>query len=273
MYQKYLALALGIFMLGGLLARAQEYLMPDATPQEAKTADQLAWEASVAPKYKTWAPLRYVKEDPKLPRVLLIGDSISVGYTTRVQEALKGKANVWRVPINGGSTLVGLENMEKWLSWRDKWDVIHFNFGLHDISREREGRPDVSGTVKVPVEQYAANLEKLVTELEKTGAKLIWATTTPVPEDAAGRLKGDEVTYNAAAAKVMQAHGVQINDLHGYILPRLDVAQKAPDVHFLDAGSQLLADQVAQQVLKALAPEPDASANDASAKDTNPVAK
>lgn len=259
MLRKCIPLVLAMYLMCGLLARAQEYLLPDATPQEAKTADQLAWEESVAPKYKTWPPLRYVKEDPKLPRVLLIGDSISVGYTTRVQEALKGKANVWRVPINGGSTLVGLDNMEKWLGWRDKWDVIHFNFGLHDITRERDGRPDVSGTVKVSVEQYAGNMEQLVTEMEKTGAKLIWATTTPVPEDAAGRLKGDEVAYNAAAAKIMQKHGVQINDLYGYILPRLDVAQKAPDVHFLDEGSQLLADRVASEIMAALETKPGAN--------------
>ena len=71
------------------------------------------------------------KDEPGLPRVLLIGDSVSIGYTLKVREKLKGKANVHRIPQNGGATEVGLANMKKWLR-DEKWDVIHFNFGLHD---------------------------------------------------------------------------------------------------------------------------------------------
>jgi hypothetical protein len=71
------------------------------------------------------------QEVPGQPRVLLIGDSISIGYTLPVRELLKGKANVHRIPQNGGATDVGLEKMASWLG-DGKWDVIHFNFGLHD---------------------------------------------------------------------------------------------------------------------------------------------
>ena len=73
-----------------------------------------------------------VTDDPKLPRVLLIGDSISIGYTLPVRELLKGKANLHRIPVNGGPTITGLEKLKGWIG-DGKWDIIHFNWGLHDL--------------------------------------------------------------------------------------------------------------------------------------------
>src|SRR5688572_8105941 len=73
-----------------------------------------------------------VQDDPALPRVLLIGDSISIGYTVPTRERLAGKANVHRPGVNCGPTTRGVENLDKWLGDK-KWDVIHFNFGLHDL--------------------------------------------------------------------------------------------------------------------------------------------
>lgn len=74
-----------------------------------------------------------------LPRVLLIGDSISIGYTLHVRELLKGKANVHRIPANGGPTTNGVTHLKTWLG-DSKWDVIHFNFGLHDLVYMGPGR-------------------------------------------------------------------------------------------------------------------------------------
>jgi acyl-CoA thioesterase-1 len=76
--------------------------------------------------------LREVPDVPGLPRVLLIGDSISIGYTEPVRAELTNKANLHRIPENGAATIVGVKNLENWLS-SSKWDVIHFNFGLHDL--------------------------------------------------------------------------------------------------------------------------------------------
>src|SRR5262245_45995913 len=72
-----------------------------------------------------------VTEQPGLPRVLLIGDSISIGYTVTVRRELAGKANVLRIPENGADTANGLKKIDAWLG-ESKWDVIHFNWGLHD---------------------------------------------------------------------------------------------------------------------------------------------
>ena len=57
-----------------------------------------------------------VKDDPGLPRVLLIGDSISIGYTVPVRERLKGRANVHRPTTNAGPTSNGVKNLDAWLA-------------------------------------------------------------------------------------------------------------------------------------------------------------
>ena len=56
-----------------------------------------------------------VKDDPALPRVLLIGDSIWKRYALPTRSLLQGKANVHRIPVNGGPTIIGLENLDRWL--------------------------------------------------------------------------------------------------------------------------------------------------------------
>ena len=92
----------------------------------------------------------------------------------------------------------------------------------------------------------------MVERLKKTGAKLIFATTTPVPDGTGIRAKGDAVIYNRAAERVMKRHGVPINDLYSFALPRLKEIQTEQNVHFNPQGSELLAEQVANSILKAL---------------------
>jgi len=189
-----------------------------------------------------------------LPRVLLIGDSISIGYTLPVRKLLDGRANVHRIPANGGPTTRGLEQIDAWLGDRD-WDVIHFNWGLHDLKHidSRGGLTEVgNGPVQVPIEAYRSNLATLVNRLQKTGATLIWCATTPVPQGARGRVPGDEVRYNAAAAEVMQKAGVEINDLYAFALPKLAAIGKPADVHYTASGSAELATQVAGAIEAAL---------------------
>ena len=170
--------------------------------------------ADAQKKTKKVSPFSPVEDVPGLPRVLLIGDSISIGYTLSTRELLKDKANVHRIPTNAGHTGMGLANLGKWLEkLGGEWDVIHFNWGLWDLcyrnpkAKTQGNRDKVNGTLTHTPEQYAANLDKLVTTLEATGAKLIFATTTPVPEGEAGRKVGDDLKYNSAAVEVMEEHG------------------------------------------------------------------
>ena len=189
-----------------------------------------------------------VQDVAGLPRVLLIGDSISIGYTVATRKLLEGKANVHRIPTNGGPTKNGVANIAKWLG-SGKWDVIHFNWGIHDLKYMPDGKRQVEPA------DYEANLRKLVTTMKATGAKLIWATTTPIPEGELNpsRKFGQVPEYNAIAAKVMAENGVAINDLNAHITPHLATMQNPRDVHYTAAGSEYLAKKVAEEIGKALA--------------------
>ena len=198
-----------------------------------------------------------IEDVPGLPRVLLIGDSISIGYTLPVRELLKGKANVHRIPTNGGPTTNGLANLKTWLG-EGKWDVIHFNWGLHDLKfigadPKVLADPKAEGShPQVALADYEKNLATLVVQLKATGAKLIWCATTPVPEGSTGRVAGDEVKYNEAAARVMSAAGVPTDDLCAHANAKLKEVQLPANVHYTPAGYKYLAEKVTAEIEKAL---------------------
>ncbi len=188
-----------------------------------------------------------VEDAPGLPRVLLIGDSISIGYTLPARALLAAAANVHRIPVNGGPTPRGVEQIDSWLG-KGEWDAIHFNWGLHDLKYMADGRKQVE------LDVYERNLERLVERLQSTGAKLIWASTTPVPDAPVSppRKNAEVEEYNAVAARIMRKHGVPVNDLYAFALPRLADIQREANVHFLPEGSKLLAEQVAAAIRKQL---------------------
>jgi acyl-CoA thioesterase-1 len=188
-----------------------------------------------------------IEDQPGLPRVLLIGDSISIGYTLPVREILKGKANVHRIPTNGGPTKNGTASIEKWLG-SGKWDVIHFNWGIHDLKFMPDGKRQVEA------EDYEKNLRTLVTRMKATGAKLIWATTTPIPDGELNpsRKFGKVPEYNAIAKEVMEESGVAIDDLNAAITPRIAELQNPKDVHYKPEGYAFLARHVAASIEAAL---------------------
>ena len=215
----------------------------------------LGWGGAVAAPAKKAAKPAVASEVEGLPRVLIIGDSISIGYTPFVKQQLKDKANIIHAPGNNESTARGLEHLDAWLGSK-KWDVIHFNWGLHDLKYidAQTKIADISkGKQWVPVETYEKNLTELVQRLKKTGAKLIWCSTTPVPEGVMGRVPGEEVKYNAAALRVMQAAGVTVNDLCAFVKPQREQLGKPKDVHYTNEGSAALAGVVSKAIEAALA--------------------
>ncbi len=190
-----------------------------------------------------------IEDQPGLPRVLLIGDSVSKGYTLPVRELLKGKANVHRVPANGGPTTRGLEKMDAWLGDKNKkWDVIYFNFGLHDLEIVETGKRAVEPA------DYEKNLRALAVKYKATGARLIWAATTPIRdgENAPRRAFGKVPEYNTIAQRVMTENGVTIDDLNTAITPHLEELQIPKDIHYKPVGYLFLAKQVAASIEAAL---------------------
>ena len=209
----------------------------------------------------TFCPTLFAQDEAKedaLPKVLIIGDSISMAFTPHVAQQLDGRADVKHHKGNAQHTGTGLAKLDKWIGDTD-WDVIHFNWGLWDLCYRHpeskvQGRKDkVNGTLTTTLEQYEKNLDDLVCRLKKTGAKLIWATTTVVPKNEAGRIRGDDVKYNQAAARVMKKHGIMTNDLHALTKTfAVDQFSGPGNVHYTQEGYQEIGQQVTNHILIAL---------------------
>jgi acyl-CoA thioesterase-1 len=186
----------------------------------------------------------------ELPHVLIIGDSISIGYTPFFEKQLAGKAIVQHNPSNAGTSGNGVFMMDNWLDAKQgKWNVIHFNFGLHDLKRMSDGGHQVQP------EQYERYLRLFIARLRKTGAKLIWATTTPVPEGRVSppRTPADVPLYNAIAVKVMKESGIAVNDLYTPALAHTADWQLRANVHYKPEGYEALAKEVAAAITLQLA--------------------
>ena len=194
----------------------------------------------------------------ELPNVLIIGDSISIGYTPKVRELLAGVANVQRPDENTRDTRIGLMHLDRWLG-DTQWDVIHFNWGLHDLCYRHPdstatGRRDkINGAISVPLDEYTLNLEALVQQLKDSEARLIWANTTFVPDGEVGRVPGDDLRHNRAAAEIMERHEIALDDLH-ILTSEFDQSLfiEPGNVHYTDEGYTVIAAKVAEQIRVAL---------------------
>lgn len=193
-----------------------------------------------------------------LPKVLIIGDSISIGYTPFVEAHLKGKAEVFHNQGNAQHTGIGLEKIDSWLG-KTTWDVIHFNWGLWDLcyrnpeSLNQGNRDKKEGSQTFTPEQYGENLEKLVLRLKQTGAKLVFATTTYVPEGEVGRFENANIEYNKVALKIMKKHGVKVNNMSRYSKRIHKKHRKAGgDVHYTKIGYEWLSKPVSKIIEKQL---------------------
>lgn len=199
-------------------------------------------------------------DDPKLPRVLSVGDSISMNYEQAARAALKGIANYHRIEDNCWSTHRGVAFMAYWLGDYTRrglhWDVICFNSGMHDMKKKT-----LAGDYAVPLDIYRKNLRKEIQIMKKTGATLVWCATTPVPNDCgspryAFRSKGAEKDFNRAALEVLRDYPeIRILDLAQFVneSSAFDMWRKGRDVHFWSKDLQaVLGKAVADAVIEAL---------------------
>ncbi|MFT7249630.1 MAG: hypothetical protein ACI97P_002411 [Arcticibacterium sp.] len=187
------------------------------------------------------------------PRILIIGDSVSIGYTPFVKENLINEADVFHNPGNAQHTGTGLQKIQEWIG-DEKIDIIQFNWGLWDLcyrhpDSEVQGKRDKeNGKITYSVDEYATNLDSIVAILQTiTEAKLIFVTTSYVPENEAGRFKKDVVLYNDAAKKVMQKYTVVVNDIYEQSIPiHLKFGKGLDNVHYTKQGYKELGKQVTQ---------------------------
>jgi len=215
--------------------------------------DEEVWKAYINqnPTHSGHKSFGFNENNPDLPNVLLMGNSISIGYTPYVQENLKGIANVYRIPANGGDTYTMLKFYEIWLGGIH-WDIIHFNWGLHDLKRTVNNKLDIKGERKVSIEEYSKNMSKIVDILKSSASNLIFASTSYVPDGAEGRIRGEELLYNISALEVMKCYpGIYIDDQFSLTSMYPD-EQKKMNVHFSIDGSKRQAKQAANLIIEVL---------------------
>lgn len=202
--------------------------------------------------------------EPPKPRVLILGDSISIGYTSFVRQMLKDEAVVFRPmkkqkPENCCGTDYGIKQVDRWLEIDGgNWDVIHVNFGLHDLKHVDAKTGRNSNKAEDPLqsdpEQYESQLREIVGKIKATGATVIVCTTTPVPPGCKPLRETDAPEiYNRIARKIAAENGFAVNDLFEFANGKLDEIQLPANVHFSRKGSKVLAGEVVKVIRSCLA--------------------
>lgn len=183
--------------------------------------------------------LACAQKEQSLPRVLIIGDSVYNQPSRSVGAELKGRVTVVYAAIPKDTVLnsaTAIQHLDHLLGRFDRngkpvpkkswptWDVIHINVGLGDLVYRA---PDMKsfrlqpihagGVVSTKPQQYEKNLDVMITQLKATGARVVWASTTPIRYSRSNVFKlGSEVEYNKLAARVMKKHSVPISDMYTY---------------------------------------------------------
>ena len=181
--------------------------------------------------------------------VILLGDSIRMAYQPLVTEQLQESHVVWGTEGNGGSSANLLAHLDAWALAR-KADIVHVNCGLHDLAMLQPN------THRVPLADYEKNVRNILRQLRATGARIIWATTTPVIEcrhntrKPFARYQRDVETWNHTARRVAEDAGIEVHDLHAVVQSAgLDHCLGPDGVHMSRHGNRLLAHAVANVIV------------------------
>lgn len=197
------------------------------------------------------------------------------GYGIPVKTALEAmNVSVWH---NGGwhkggqasNTVKGLHCTNtssdgNWLNvtagpgGNSKYDVVHFNFGLHDLVDPGPGE----GAEHVDLPQYGKNLQEIYTRLLTIGEKVVFTTTTPCPNvtTSMGRTNAKVVAYNTQALSSLKqtAPDLLVDDLYTSVDTYCGVdyktcsLQKPANVHFTPEGQEFMGKEVTAVILKVL---------------------
>jgi hypothetical protein len=179
-------------------------------------------------------------------KVVLIGDSIRMGYQPLVQSKAT-EFEVWGPAANCRHSLCALENFQQWVADQTP-DIVHCNFGIHDASIQ----PDGDHQILLP--QYRLSLQRFISKIQLLpGTRMIWGTTTPlytaqpdVPMAAWPVREAAELDiYGAAALEIVTAAGLPVNDLHAAILHHdFSKCLREDGCHMTEFGNEVLSDAV-----------------------------
>lgn len=194
----------------------------------------------------------------KIPKVLLLGDSIRMSYQPIVANALQGFADIVGPEENCQYSLYTLASLERWLGQLGTPDIVHWNNGIHDVGHNPARSP-----LQIPIEMYRLILEFILQRLQETGAQIIWATSTPVhPKrpflNNQWSWRNEEIEqYNGVALDLMKNRGIPINDLHSIVMSDVDGNLSEDQLHLSEIGKAECADAVVASIRKYLPKTPD----------------
>lgn len=197
----------------------------------------------VAREYVMWCNTWWDATDhPKLPRVLLIGDSITCAFSPVVRELLKDKYHVDLLGTSSGINDPVLLKETRMMLEEYPYAAIHFNNGIHNMD--------------VADDAYDKHLREYVALLRKLGghAKLTWGASTPLTNsgdvNTVSANNAIMISRNALAAKIMAESHVPVVDLYSLVLGKPDL-RSSDGYHYEEAGYKLMAKTVAEAILQA----------------------
>jgi lysophospholipase L1-like esterase len=189
--------------------------------------------------------------ESNLPLVVLLGDSIRMGYQAVVVRELAGVAEVWAPAENGGHTKHTRARLAEWFADRQP-AVVHINVGLHDMWLNEDG----SHRHELP--EYLAELKAILEWLrDRTEARIVFGLTTPVDQDRqcassyarVVRRNTDIPAYNGPTRALVESLGLGVNDLYAAVESvGVDQLIAADGVHFQPEGYEVLGKAVAQRI-------------------------
>lgn len=183
-----------------------------------------------------------------MKRVLLLGDSISMGYREIVKDELKSEAEIFYCEENGRYTKYTYWLANQWIRTYGAPDMIHFNNGIWDICSEAP----IDGNF-TPITEYLMNLECMVKLFRRAGVSSIIFATTTYPKPHKVELNSLDVErYNCLAVALMYGLHIPVNDLGKLVLDHLEEYVCEDKVHLTEAGYQAAAAMVAKKIRAAL---------------------
>lgn len=180
-----------------------------------------------------------------MKKLMLIGDSIRLGYQDEVAKCLEGEFEVWGSPDNGRFAKYTLNELERWFAECPDPDVIHWNNGLWDsaVVCKEDG-------AFTPPEEYLRYMSLILRELRKKTDKIIFATTTPVRDGSLNQHIEYIERLNDIIVPFMKSENIIINDLHSLVRPHKDELICDDRIHLNDEGKKVCAAAVAEMVRK-----------------------
>lgn len=206
-----------------------------------------------------------------MKNLLLIGDSIRLGYQGKLEELIGDEFKIYKPDVNCQFTKFALWNMWAWMNdfGYPKIDVALWGLGAWDLHRVT-----ADGEIFTPVDEYAYYQRRMAIQMKKYTDNVIFVN---MPAAGKGLDKEPEINplintnpnfvpvrltaptdvwnadvrlYNARATEVMNEMGIPVVDFYSAIAVDTDRYVCEDGVHMTDEGYSVLANLAADAIRK-----------------------